>query len=46
MSASCQFVNSMFEVRPIGTRTKFKPVKIPGEIFLDKDFCKRNVISE
>ena len=29
MSASCQFVNSMFEVRPIGTRTKFKPVKKP-----------------
>lgn len=28
MSASCQFVNSMFEVRPIGTRTKFKPVKV------------------
>ena len=27
MSASCQLVNSMFEVRPIGTRTKFKPVK-------------------
>ena len=29
MSASCQLVNSMFEVRPIGTRTKFKPVKKP-----------------
>ncbi len=29
MSASCQLVNSMFEVRPIGTRTKFKPVKEP-----------------
>lgn len=28
MSASCQFVNSIFEVRPIGTRTKFKPVKV------------------
>ena len=27
MSASCQLVNSMFEVRPIGTRTKFKPFK-------------------
>lgn len=29
MSASCQLVNSMFEVRPIGTRTKFKPVEEP-----------------
>ena len=29
MSASCQLVDSMFEVRPIGTRTKFKPVKEP-----------------
>ena len=29
MSASCQLVDSMFEVRPIGTRTKFKPVKKP-----------------
>ena len=27
MSASCQLVNSMFEVRPIGTRTKFKSFK-------------------
>ena len=27
MSASCQLVDSMFEVRPIGARTKFKPVK-------------------
>ena len=30
MSASCQLVDSMFEVRPIGTRTKFKPVKKPA----------------
>ena len=29
MSASCQSIDSMFEVRPIGTRTKFKPVKKP-----------------
>ena len=29
MSASCQLVDSMFEVRPIGTRTKFKSVKKP-----------------
>ncbi len=29
MPASCQLVDSMFEVRPIGTRTKFKPVKKP-----------------
>ncbi len=29
MSASCQLVDSMFEVRPIGARTKFKPVKEP-----------------
>lgn len=29
MSASYQLVNSMFEVCPIGTRTKFKPVKKP-----------------
>ena len=27
MSASCQLVDSMFEVRPIGTHTKLKPVK-------------------
>ncbi len=27
MPASCQLVDSMFEVRPIGARTKFKPVK-------------------
>ena len=58
MSASCQFVNSMFEVRPIGTRTKFKPVKVEHRadnrkyqrirsvIFLQELFCKRNVISE
>ena len=30
MSASCQSIGSMFEVRPIGTRTKFKPVKKPA----------------
>ena len=30
MSASCQSIDSMFEVRPIGTRTKFKPVKKPA----------------
>lgn len=29
MSASCQLVDSVFEVRPIGARTKFKPVKKP-----------------
>ena len=29
MSASCQLIDSMFELRPIGTRTKFKPVKKP-----------------
>ena len=29
MSSSCQLVNSMFKVRPIGTGTKFKPVKEP-----------------
>ena len=30
MSASCQSIDSMFEVRPIGTREKFKPVKKPA----------------
>ena len=30
MSASCQSIDSMFEVRPIGTRTKFKSVKKPA----------------
>ena len=29
MSASCQSIDSMFEISLIGTRTKFKPVKKP-----------------
>ena len=46
MSASCQSIGSMFEVRPIGTRTKFKPVKEPESEIPSVEFVAELVEAE